>query len=118
MFNFFKKYKIKIEIKRPETNNNNIIVPITWDILTNEQKIKIANIVLQDKKVNIMGCCGDIEKANLIECVGIETSHNRINFKFTTTDSFYKNTYFTERQIIDRWLHFNKYGNRDYSNLT
>jgi hypothetical protein len=117
MFNIFKKNKI-METKQNDNTNNDIIIPITWSLLTSEQKIKIANIVLKNENVSIMGCCGDIERAKLIECTEIDNSHGREDYKFLTSDSFYKTVYFSEQQIIDRWLHYNKYKNKDYSNLS
>lgn len=117
MLNFLKKNKLSKPIENSIKNNNNIAIPITWGLLTNEQKIKIANIVLKNEKTTIMGCGGDIETAKLIECVEIENKYGKEKYKFLTDDSFYSIVYFPEEEIIKKWLHFTKYGNKDYSKL-
>ncbi len=111
MFSFFKR--------RNQSNliDDDIIVPISWSMLSKEQKIMIADIVLKDEKVSIMGVCGDIENARLLQCTGTGIIGGKTTFNFLTSNLFYTTVYFTEKQIIDRWLHYNKYGNKDYSNI-
>ena len=75
------------------------LILLNWDMLVDEQKVKMVELALNNTEITVSGCCGDVETLTIS---GFDRfNEGRVIVK--TTDKFYSTLILSDKYIIEKW---------------